>query len=248
MNADAVFFGAHPDDVELSSGGFAAALAADGARVVIVDATRGESASRGTVEERAREADEAARLLGVAARDNLALPDTGLSRADRAQQRAVIECLRRHRPALVVAPDPEDVHSDHVELSALVARGAYLAGLRRYAADGDPHRPGRVLYAMYRTTRSPHLVLDVSAFWEQKMAAVHAHVSQIDPAHGPRTYLTQPGFLEGFEAHARGLGALFGVRYAEGYRTRAPLLIERARTLVPGGAAAATTSATRGGA
>ena len=90
MNADALFFGAHPDDIELTSGGLAALLASHGHRVVLADLTRGEAASRGTPEERAREAAEAGSRLGVAGRVNLGLPDLGLSRLDRAQLGAVV--------------------------------------------------------------------------------------------------------------------------------------------------------------
>jgi len=247
---DALFFGAHPDDVELSSGGLAALLAGHGHAVGIVDLTRGERGTRGDVEERAAEAAAAARELGVAWRRNLGLPDLGLDRHDRGQQAAVVACLREHRPRLVVAPDPDDAHPDHVEGSRLVERTCYLAGLARFdagprsggdAAGGPPvvdpgrHRPERLLFALYRSAARPHLVVDVSAAWERRMQAVRAHQSQLDPARGPATYLTEPGFLDEIEARARSLGALIGVRYAEGYRVRGPVPVTDARALLPAG-------------
>ncbi len=128
---DALFFGAHPDDVELSCAGLAARLAEGGRGVGIVDLTRGEAASRGTVAERALEATAAARELGVASRENLELPDLGIDRSDRAQLAAVVGCLRRHRPVLVVAPHADDEHPDHVEAASLIARACYIAGLAR---------------------------------------------------------------------------------------------------------------------
>jgi len=76
---DALFFGAHPDDVELTSGGLASLLASYGHTVGIVDLTRGEAASRGTVDERAAEARAAAEALGIATRESLELPDLGLA-------------------------------------------------------------------------------------------------------------------------------------------------------------------------
>ena len=130
---DAVLFGAHPDDVELSSGGLAAVLAAHGHGVRIVDLTRGEAASRGTVEQRAGEAQQAAEVLGVS-RENLGLPDTWIDRSNPAQLRAVVGCLRTHRPRLVIAPDEEDAHPDHVEASHLVTRACYLSGLANFDA------------------------------------------------------------------------------------------------------------------
>ena len=237
---DAVLFGAHPDDVELTCGGLAARLAADGHRVGIVDATRGETGTRGDVAVRAREAAHAAELLGVARRTTLALPDGALDRHDRAQLRAVVECLRRDRPALVVAPYPDDPHPDHVELSHLVSRACFFAGLARWPADGERHRPGRVLYALYRTAAPPHLVVDIGPVWERRRRALEAHASQLDPAQGPSTYLTEPGFLAEVEGRARALGALIGATYGEGFRARGPLAVSDVGALLPARARSAT--------
>ena len=231
MSVDALFVGAHPDDVELTSGGLAALLASHGHAVAVVDLTRGERASRGTVEDRAAEAAAAARELGVT-RENLGLPDTALSRHDAAQLRAMVECVRRLRPRLLVAPHRDDAHPDHIEASHLVARAAYLAGLARYAAAGERHRPDTVLFALYRSDVPATLVVDVSTVWERRMAALRAHASQLDPARGPETYLTRPGFLAEVEARARVWGAQIGVTHGEGYRTRGPLALRDARSLL----------------
>jgi bacillithiol biosynthesis deacetylase BshB1 len=240
MTLDALFFGAHPDDVELTSGGLAARLASHGHAVGVVDLTRGESASRGTPEERALEAGEAARVLGVASRSTLALPDLGLDRHDPAQLRAVVECLRAHRPRLVVAPDRHDAHPDHVEASHLIARACYLSGLARYPADGERQRPERLLFSLYRVAPPPHLVVDVTAVWERRMAALSAHRSQLGPGQGPATYLTQPDFLAEVESRARVFGAAIGVRYGEGYRSRGPVGVADARALLSGAHAGGT--------
>ncbi len=222
---DALCFGPHPDDLELTSAGLAARLAAAGRRVALIDLTRGELGTRGEPQTRSDEAAAAARVLGVAERSTLALPDGGLDRHDRAQQVAVVECLRRHRPQLVIAPDADDAHPDHVEAAHLVARACYLAGLRRFAASGEPWRPARVMFALYRTGARPHLVVDVSAVWEQRMAALREHRSQLDPDAGPATYLTAPGFLAEVEGRARHWGALIGVTHGEAYRLRGPVAV-----------------------
>jgi bacillithiol biosynthesis deacetylase BshB1 len=231
---DALFVGAHPDDVELTSGGLAALLASHGHRVGIVDLTRGEAASRGTVEERALEAEQAARALGVAARETLGLPDLGLDRSSRPQLTAVVACLRRHRPRLVVAPDRDDDHPDHVEGSHLVRRACYLAGLARFEAPGERHRPERLLFALYRSGAKPHLVVDVSRAWERRMAALRAHRTQLDPATGPSTYLTEPDFIAAVEARARHWGSLIGATHGEAYRARGPVAVADGRALLPG--------------
>ena len=230
--SDAVFFGAHPDDVELTSGGLAALLASHGHAVAIADLTQGELGTRGDVETRSREAAAAASALRVATRENLGLPDGGLDRHDRSQLVAVVECLRRHRPALVVAPDADDAHPDHIEASHLVTRACYLAGLARYPATGESFRPARLIYALYRGDSRAHLVVDVTPVWARRVAAIEAHASQLDPAAGPATYLTAPGFLAEVEARARVLGALAGGTFGEGYRSRGPLALADARALL----------------
>jgi bacillithiol biosynthesis deacetylase BshB1 len=236
---DALFFGAHPDDVELSSGGLAALLASHGHAVGVVDLTRGEAASRGTVEGRAQEAAAAATALGVSRRLNLGLPDLALNARDRDQLAAVVGCLRAERPQLVVAPERFDPHPDHGEASELVERACYVAGLAGFIAPGATHRPARLLFALYRGARAPHLVVDVSAVWERRMTALRAHASQLGAGPGPATYLTSPGFLEEVEARARAWGAQIGARYGEGYRTRGPLAVSDARVLLSAPVAAA---------
>lgn len=232
MASDAVFFGPHPDDIELTSGGLAALLASHGHRVTLVDLTRGEAASRGSVAERAREAEAAAKALGVAHRMNLGLPDTGLDPHDRSQLKALVACLRAERPTLVVAPDTFDAHPDHGAASELVTAACYLAGLARFDAPGERFRPQRVLYALHRSARTPHLIVDVSAVWERRVAALAAHASQLAGGAGPETYLTHPDFLPEVEGRARHYGSLIGARFGEGYRTRGPLAIADARALL----------------
>jgi bacillithiol biosynthesis deacetylase BshB1 len=234
VTADAVFFGPHPDDVELTSGGLAALLASHGHRVFVVDLTRGEAGSRGLVETRHQEAHAAAGILGVE-RENLGLPDLGILRSDHVQQRAVAGCLRRHRPRLVVAPDADDTHPDHVEAAHLITRACHLSGLAKFDAPGERFRPDRVLHALYRSVRAPHLIVDVSAVWERRMEALRAHRSQLDPqAVGPPTYLTAPGFLGEVEARARTWGAAIGATHGEAYRVRGPLAVTDARALLHG--------------
>jgi len=232
MPLDALFFGAHPDDVELTSGGLAALLAAHGHTVGVVDLTRGEAGSRGSAGERGGEAEAAARALGVTRRLNLDLPDLGLDGRDRAQQRAVVACLREHRPRLVVAPERHDAHPDHVEASRLVARACYLSGLARFDAPGKRFRPGRLLFALYRGHRPPHLVVDVSGVWERRMSALREHATQLGSGPGPQTYLTAPEFMAEVESRGRVFGAAIGATYGEGYRAAGPVAVRDASSLL----------------
>lgn len=230
MSLAALFIGAHPDDVELTSGGLAALLASHGHAVGIMDLTRGEAGTRGTPEQRAQEAEDAARALGVETRLNLELPDTGIDGADREQLVRMVDCLRAHRPELVVAPDRHDHHPDHVEASRLVTRACHLAGLAKFGK-GERYRPSRLLYALYRSIERPHLVVDVTEVWERRMASLRAHRSQLE-GQGPETYLTASGFLAEVESRARVLGAAIGAVFGEGYRVSGPVAIRDARALL----------------
>lgn len=229
---DALFFGPHPDDIELTCGGLAARLAAAGRSVALIDLTRGELGTRGDRATREREGLAAARVLGVTHRESLALPDGGLDRHDRAQQIAVVECLRLHRPSLVVAPDPDDAHPDHIEAAHLLARACYLSGLARFEAGGERWRPDRLLHALYRSAARPHLVVDVTDVWAKRVAALAEHRSQLDPAAGAPTYLTSSSFLAEVEGRARHWGATIGVDFGEAYRQRGPVAILDAESLL----------------
>lgn len=216
-------FGPHPDDVELGCGGTLAALAGRGRGIGIVDLTRGEMATRGTPETRAAEAAEAARVLGARFRVNLDLGDGDL-RTDRAAQMRVVEAVRRARPRLVLAPWTEDRHPDHERAGRLVAEAAWYAGLAKLETGLPAHRPDQVVfYAAYALLR-PTFLVDVSASFAAKLAAIRAYRSQFraENSSEPDTYVSSKGFFDGIEARARALGRIANVEYAEGFVSKAP--------------------------
>jgi bacillithiol biosynthesis deacetylase BshB1 len=218
-------FGAHPDDVELAAAGTLANAVDHGHRVVIADLTRGERATAGTAEIRAREALAAARVLGVE-RVNLGLPDADLDRSDPAQKLALVEVMRRVRPDLVIAPIGRDPHPDHRETHHLVRRASYLAGLSGYAAQGAPHRPSLILFypASRETLPRAHVVVDVGATLERKMEALACYASQFVRAPGgPATPINAEGFLERVRARGAVAGLEIGVAYGEAFLADRPL-------------------------
>lgn len=227
MDFDIAGICAHPDDAELVMGGTLALAAAAGRRIALVDLTRGESGSRGTPEIRAREASEAARLLGAAQRETLGLPDSGLQVVPEHKD-AVVAALRRLRPRVVITQHWEQRHPDHAATSRLVQDAAFLAGLRNYRPDlGAAFRPRKLIYAVTLTETQeapPTFVVDVTAVWETKMSAVAAYVSQFVPRPGdPASPLDR--YRETIELSARRHGERVGVRFGEGFVTREPLLV-----------------------
>ena len=222
---DLLAVGAHPDDVEISCGGTLALAAKQGLTVGILDLTRGELGTNGTPEIRAAEADLAARALGVAGRWNAALPDGGIHAHDAAQVRTLVSLLRALRPDVVVTHFHKDRHPDHVAASALADRAIYLAGLRRFAPEGNPFRPRARYWFASRLGFTPSFVVDVTSVWNVKRSAIEAHRSQVakDHAGAKPTPLNREGFLEFLESRARHYGGMIGVKYGEPFHATEPL-------------------------
>lgn len=172
-------FGAHPDDVELGCAGLLALCAQRGQPAGVIDLTRGEGASRGTVEERAAEAAESAGILGLSVRENLGLPDLRLEDTD-ANRRLVADVIRKYRADLILAPSPHDRHPDHAAASAFVTYGAFLARMPKVVGEHEPHSPSAVLYYLIHEHHEPSFIVDISPVWETKQRAVAAHRSQFD--------------------------------------------------------------------
>jgi bacillithiol biosynthesis deacetylase BshB1 len=221
---DALFLAPHPDDVEIAAGGTVLRLRARGLAVALVDVTRGEKGSRGTVDDRAREAAAAAKALDVGQRVNLGLPDTGV-RVDDQNVRRVVELLRTARPRLFFAPAERDVHPDHVAVGELAGRAFFLAGLVNFAPElGAPHRPR--LFARYpgNVPVEPTFAVDISDVVAGKAAAIRCYATQLQP--GDRSHLIQGlDVLERAQARDRFYGARIGVAAAEPFVVDGPLPI-----------------------
>ncbi len=217
--------GAHPDDVEISCGGTLALAAAQSYSIGILDLTLGELSTNGTPEERTGEAVEAARILGVAIRRNAELPDGGIDARDPRQVQRVVGLLRTLQPKILLTHFPRDRHPDHVEASRLVDRAWYLAGLRRYSAEGDPFRPEARYFFASRVGFEPTFVVDITVAWDAKRRSILAHRSQVSrEGNAPRpTPLNEPDFIDRIEARARHFGGQIGVRYGEPFRSTEPI-------------------------
>jgi bacillithiol biosynthesis deacetylase BshB1 len=226
-SVDIIFFGAHPDDVELSCGGTIAKSVKDGLRVGIVDLTRGEMGTRGTPQTRKKEAANAAKALGATFRQHLDFQDGNLQ-TGREQELEIIELLRVRRPKLVIAPWPDDRHPDHTRTGRIVTEASFYAGLKSLQTGAPAHRPQAVLYYMQNYMVPPSFVVDVSRTWKTKMKAVAAFKSQFhDPnSKEPQTFISDPKFLEMIDARGRHFGALIGVRYGEAFVTKQPPMVD----------------------
>lgn len=232
---DVLAFGPHPDDVEIFCGGTLLKLAELGYATAVVDLTRGERASRGTPEERALEADAAAKILGLRFRENLGFPDTGIASGDgtgaadsQSQLARVVETIRRHRPEIVLIPWHEERHPDHVAASALLTRAVFYSGVGGFRTEPTTERfaPQQVLHYQLRHRMRPSFVLDVSSVADRKREAILCYGSQLAGRGGPATLIGSSRALDAIDARDRYYGSMIGVSHGE------PLLLPNVPGLV----------------
>ena len=223
MKLDILAFGAHPDDVELGCSATLAKEVSLGKKVGIIDLTRGELGTRGSVAIRNSEAAMAAEILGVQVRENLDMRD-GFFVNDESHQLRVIEMIRKYQPEMVLCNAIADRHIDHGKGSQLVSDACFLSGLTKIETyhNGQKQaawRPKVVYHYIQWQSIAPDFVVDVSAFMDVKMKAVQAYASQFyDPnSTEPVTPIASKNFLDSIEYRAMDLGRLVGVAFAEGF-------------------------------
>lgn len=222
---DLLVFGPHPDDLEIGLGGTIAKETARGARVGLCDLTAGEMGSNGTVAERLAEAEAARQVLGAEWRENLRWPDRRIGK-DPLHLEQAIAFIRRHRPRTVAVPYWSDRHPDHVAASELLSEACFNAGLRKYPGEGEAWKVDWVCYYFINDSVTPTFVVDISDTADAKGAALDCHVSQFQaPAAGSvATRLNTPLFRQMIDSRDAHLGALAGVRRAEGFVVREPIV------------------------
>ncbi|MEO0046499.1 MAG: N-acetyl-alpha-D-glucosaminyl L-malate deacetylase 1 [Bacteroidota bacterium] len=225
MKLDIVAFGAHPDDVELGCSGTIAKEVFRGKKVGIIDLTRGELGTRGSVEIRNRESQLAAEILGISVRENLDMRD-GFFVNDEAHQMEIIKRLRKYRPEIVICNAIEDRHIDHGKGSKLVSDACFLSGLRKIETTYEGQvqeawRPKAVYHYIQWKNIEPDFVVDITDFIAQKEASILAYSSQFysENSNEPITPIATKNFLESIHYRSQDFGRLVGVDYAEGFTT-----------------------------
>ncbi len=232
MSLDVLAFGAHADDTELACGGTLIKLAGMGYRTGVVALTRGEMATRGSAETRAREFANAAQVMGLAAHKMLDIPD-GRIEATWENKLKIIAEIRAHRPRIVIAPYWVDRHPDHENASQLVRASVYLAGLKKIETGQEAFRAAKLLFSQGRFEFTPSFVVDITGAQAQKMDAIRAYVTQFhrpdlpEPAAGAgETLIGRPEFLDHIEARDRRFGAQIGAKYGEPFLVREVLKVD----------------------
>ena len=215
---------AHPDDAELGCSGTILSTIAEGKSVAIVDFTQGEMGTRGTPEIRLQEAAAAAKVMGLAARENLGFADVFFQN-DQEHQAIIVKMIRKYRPEVILANALWDRHPDHGKGAAIAKDAVFMSGLRRLLTRDDegneqePWRPKALYHYIQDQYIEPDFVVDVTPFWDQKVEAIKAFKSQFfDPNSAePASYISSPEFMDFVESRSKVMGHKIGVKHGEGF-------------------------------
>ncbi len=227
MQIDVLAFGAHPDDVELFCSGLLIKLKSQGYKTGIIDLTRGELSTRGTVELRTKESHEATQILSLDLRENIGLKD-GDIKVESSTKNKIIEVIRKYRPKIVLAPYWEDRHPDHIYTSRLVSASFFYSGLKKIKTDYEAYRPKNIIYYFHNEVVKPSFVVDISKEFETKLKAVNAYKSQFFNAVStePDTYISSPEFIDSIKNRAKYFGFQIGVEYGEPFFVKSAIKLD----------------------
>ncbi|MFO7745311.1 MAG: bacillithiol biosynthesis deacetylase BshB1 [Psychroflexus sp.] len=223
MKLDILAIGAHPDDVELSCSGTLAKEISKGKKIGILDLTRGELGTRGTAETRDKEAENAAKILGVSMRKNLEFSD-GFFTNNTAHQLEIIKVLRKYRPDVILCNAIHDRHIDHGKGSQLVSDSCFLSGLKKIETifEGNSQkewRPKHVYHYIQWYDIKPDIVVDITGFMDKKIECIKAYKTQFYDTQSkePETPISSSNFFDSITYRARNLGRIINTEHAEGY-------------------------------
>jgi len=224
---DVLCIAAHRDDAEIMVGGTLTKMSDLGYRVAILDLTEGEMGTRGDACIREQESLRAAAVMGVAHRENLKIPDTRVE-VTFDNRLKLIEALRRLRPKVLLAPYCGQKHPDHNHTYELVKEACFFSGLRKLETGSEPFRPKKLLYCLNHSHKiEPHFLVDISAQFGRKMEALRCYRTQFVDIE-EHLHLTPyvEGIFERIEYYNGYLGRLIRTKYAEGFISTEPMLVE----------------------
>lgn len=223
MKLDILAIGVHPDDVELGCAGTLMKHIDQGYTVGILDLTRGELGTRGTIATRKKEALDASKIMGVKVRENLGFRD-GFFVNDEKHQRELIKVIRKYQPSIVISNAKYDRHPDHGRSAQLTYDACFLSGLSKVETSLNgkkqlAHRPKALYHYIQAIHTEPHFVVDITNYFDRKLEAIHAYKTQFynPKSKEKNTFISSPEFLEFVRARASHFGVPIGVRYAEAF-------------------------------
>jgi bacillithiol biosynthesis deacetylase BshB1 len=230
---DVLGIAAHPDDIELICGGTLIRAHMLGRSTGILDLAAGEMASRGTPELRAKEAQKAAKVMGVSVRENLGLPDGGIQNTPETRAKVAL-VIRRLKPTIVITHSQHGRHPDHPIVAQLVRDACFVAGLKKIESKVAPHRPLKVLHALSfrEDNQKPTFVVDITDAFEKKLEAIGCYESQFgDAVQAGEVYPNGEPLHDLIRHHAAHYGSLIRCRYGEPFYTTETMRVDDVASL-----------------
>jgi N-acetylglucosamine malate deacetylase 1 len=227
-SVDILAIGAHPDDMELICGGTLVRANMLGRSTGILDLAAGEMASRGTPDLRAREAAQAAKVMGVSVRENLGFPDGGIQNTPDTRAKVAV-VIRRLKPKIVITHSQHGRHPDHPTVAQLVRDACFVAGLKKVAPEFAPHRPLKVIHALSfrEDNQKPTFVVDITESFEKKLEAIGCYASQFgDAVQAGEVYPNGEPLNDLIRHHAAHYGSLIRCRYGEPFYTTETMRVD----------------------
>jgi bacillithiol biosynthesis deacetylase BshB1 len=227
-SVDILAIGAHPDDMELICGGTLVRASMLGRSTGILDLAAGEMASRGTPDLRAKEAAQAAKVMGVSVRENLGFPDGGIQNTPDTRAKVAV-VIRRLKPKIVITHSQHGRHPDHPTVAQLVRDACFVAGLKKIAPEFAPHRPLKVIHALSfrEDNQKPTFVVDITESFEKKLEAIGCYASQFgDAVQAGEVYPNGEPLNDLIRHHAAHYGSLIRCRYGEPFYTTETMRVD----------------------
>ena len=228
MSVDLLAIAAHRDDVELTCAGTLIKAAKQGRRTAVIDLTEGEMGTKGDAKSRAAEAEKAAGIMKLSARENLGLPDAAIVN-DPETRILVARAIRKFKPRVVIAPARQGRHPDHRATAELVRDACFVAGLAKVAPDVPKHRPKKVLHCIsYRQDfEKPTFVVDISEEFEQKLEAIRCFDSQFGGAtQAGEVMPTGESLYDAIRHFSAYYGSMIRTRYGEPFFTTETMRVD----------------------
>ena len=226
MQLDALAFGAHPDDVELTCGGTLIKLIDQNYRIGVISLTKGEAGTLGNMPTRAMEFEKSARIMGLSVHKMLNIPDGNII-SNQENKIKIISEIREYRPKIIFAPYWKDRHPDHERASILIREAAFLSGIQKLETNQASHRPYNVIYYPSRIEFQPSFHVDITKHHADKLNAIKAYESQFQlELSQKKININRPQFIEAVVARAKQYGSYIGADYGEPFLVREPLRID----------------------
>jgi N-acetylglucosamine malate deacetylase 1 len=230
---DILAFGAHPDDIELACSGTIIKHLKNGLKIGIIDLTRGELGTRGTVETRNQETINSTKVLGVQLRENMDFKD-GFFENNEENKIELIKKIREYRPEIVLTNAPTDRHPDHGRSSELTIDACFLSGLEKIETGQDVWRPKHIYHYIQFNTILPDFVVDITEEMDKKLESVLCYKTQFynPESKESETIISSEDFLESVKYRARDLGRQSDCKYAEGFVSNQTLKVNSLKDLI----------------